>query len=88
MFATKDMSTEPGNGASEGPWLARLAEVRELGDRRATEPLIDLMLHAGLPDDDVWKVAATLSVLEDLRCIAPLEEALLRPSERPMFSGT
>ncbi len=58
-------------------WSSRLREVRETGDRRATFALLEALFYEPLGASALDELCATLTALEDPRCVAPLEAALL-----------
>ncbi len=62
-----------------GPWLERLDEIRDTGDRRATLDLTALLCDPGarLDEESLDDIAETLCALEDLRCRPALERVML-----------
>ncbi len=77
------MTRKPPARARAREWLPRLAAVRIREDRRASLPLLSLFLSDELDDDERGDVASTLAALEDVRCAAALERAILDPA-RPL----
>ena len=72
--------TRERSAAGPKDWLARLQEVRETGDRRASPALLELFLDPHTDDDRRTEIARTLRALEDLRCAAPLRRAVFDTS--------
>ena len=73
------MTAEPAPRPDPSPrdWLYRLHDIRALGDRRATFPLVEALLTGVLDDELHEEVTDTLCVLEDVRCEETLTDTLL-----------
>jgi len=65
-----------------GGWLDRLEEVGRTRDRRASLPLLDVLLDGSLDDERAVEVADVLFDLEDPRCAPRLLRAVLDPGRR------